>query len=160
MEPQENFSFQPINGGSTPITESLPLYSLALKSIDHHEKEDRGYENVDRSSEKKSNGAHRKTNCCSRDRKINEIAIDSDAEEDEKMDMLWEDFNEELLKNLSSRFGSHKLPELEDLESEEATEGGGALLSARMAGVVVIMKVLKKLLFLHSFRRKLKARTW
>ncbi|KGN63099.1 uncharacterized protein LOC105434762 [Cucumis sativus] len=161
MEAQENFSFQPINGGSTPITESPPL---ASESIDHHEKEDQSDGNVDCSSEIRSNGCHRKSNSCSGDsRRTNEIAINSDDEEDEKMDMLWEDFNEELLKNLSSRFGSRRLPELDDLESEEAMEDGsssGAMLSARMASVVVIMKVLKKLLFLHNFRRKLKARTW
>ncbi|KAA0037012.1 uncharacterized protein E5676_scaffold453G001160 [Cucumis melo var. makuwa] len=161
MEAQENFGFQPINGSSTPITESPPL---ASKSIDHHEKEDQSDGNIDCSSEIRSNGGHRKINSCSGDsRRTNEIAIDSDDEEDEKMDMLWEDFNEELMKNLSSRFGSRRLPELDDLESEEAMEDGsssGAMLSARMASVVVIMKVLKKLLFLHNFRRKLKARTW
>lgn len=152
MEPQEDFSFQPINGGSAPITES----------IDHHEKEDDGSGNIDCSSEKATNGAHRKSHSCGAEsRRTNEIVIDSDDEEDEKMDLLWEDFNEELLKNLSSRFGSERLPELEYSESEEAKEdGGGALMSARMTSVVVIMKVLKKLLFLHSFRRKLKARTW
>ncbi|XP_008441623.2 uncharacterized protein LOC103485703 [Cucumis melo] len=162
MEAQENFSFQPINGSFTPITESPPL---ASKSIDHHEKEDQSDGNIDCSSEIRSNGGHRKINSCSGDsRRTNEIAIESDDEEDEKMDMLWEDFNEELMKNLSSRFGSRRLPELDDLvESEEAMEDGsssGAMLSARMASVVVIMKVLKKLLFLHNFRRKLKARTW
>lgn len=145
MEAPEDFSFQPINGGSTPITGSPPLWGLPQKPMGRHEKEDGGCRNVG-SSEKRRN--------------------DSDEKEDEKMDVLWEDFNEELLKNLSSRYGSGRLPELEYSESKEAKKDGGgrggssgALLSARMAGVVVMMKVLKKILFLHSFRRKLKART-
>lgn len=127
MEAQESFSFQPINGGSTPIHQ--------------HQKEGHAY-GIEKIS--------------------NETVIDSDYEEFEKMDMLWEDFNEELMKKLSSRFGSERLPELDYLEPEAAKEdgGNGAMLSARMASVVVVMKVLKKLLFLHSFRRKLKARRW
>ncbi|XP_022152473.1 uncharacterized protein LOC111020194 [Momordica charantia] len=155
MAAREGFSFPSFHGSSSPITESPPLWCLSSspKSIDHH-----GYGNIDCSeAEKRSYGGHRKVNSCNLDvRRARERVIDSDEEEDEKMDVLWEDFNEELLNNLSSRFGSGRVPELEYLKSEEPK----ALLSARMASVVVIMKVLKKLLFLHSFRRKPKARTW
>lgn len=84
-------------------------------------------------------------------------------EEEEKMDMLWEDFNEELPRSRgqhadvspswsSASTSSRETAEFRGVEARMRSRTNGALVSARRAqppGVVVLVKVLKKLFLLH-----------
>lgn len=84
-------------------------------------------------------------------------------EEEEKMDMLWEDFNEELSRSrgrpdVSSSWSSststspRETAELGGVKARMVSGANGALVSARRTpapGVVVLIKVLKKLFLLH-----------
>ncbi|KAL3737075.1 hypothetical protein ACJRO7_025924 [Eucalyptus globulus] len=87
-----------------------------------------------------------------------------EEEEEEKMDMLWEDFNEELprshgLPDVSSSWSStststssREAAGVGGVEARTVSRTKGALVSAKRApqpGVVVLIKVLKKLFLLH-----------
>ncbi|KAF8025090.1 hypothetical protein BT93_F2056 [Corymbia citriodora subsp. variegata] len=87
---------------------------------------------------------------------------EEEEEEEEKMDMLWEDFNEELPRrhghpDVSSSWSSTSTSSQETagvggLEARAVSRTNGALVPARRTpppGVVVLIKVLKKLFLLH-----------
>jgi hypothetical protein len=88
---------------------------------------------------------------------------DDEEEEEDKMDMLWEDLNEELSRNSStSRSNTSSSRDIGELGCVKAlttsrNNGGAATLATRKpAGMVVIMKVLKKLFLLQKSHQKLK----
>lgn len=79
-----------------------------------------------------------------------------DGEEEEKMDLLWEDFNEEMSRNCGlvvesdvSRWRAVGLGRGKAFKLAKA--GGGRRLS-----IVMFLKVLKKLFVLHNSQRSLK----
>ncbi|KAK9270066.1 hypothetical protein L1049_025639 [Liquidambar formosana] len=86
---------------------------------------------------------------------------DSSEDEEDKMDMLWEDFNEELLskRNCSRPDSDHTLTskgekvELGCVKALAVSKTSSrAMVSARRrpAGMVVFVKVIKKLFLLHN----------
>ena len=80
---------------------------------------------------------------------------DSDHEE-QKMDMLWENFNEELSKNSSSRSNTSSRMQFGCVKALKTSKINSATLSAKKPGMVVILKVLRKLFLLqNSHDRKL-----
>ncbi|XP_040998160.1 uncharacterized protein LOC121244204 [Juglans microcarpa x Juglans regia] len=93
-----------------------------------------------------------------------------DDDEEEKMDMLWEDFNEELMCRItscssrsnayaSSSRDNNNMVELGCVKAMAATpKNPGTALSTRKPGMLVMMKVLKKLFLLQNSHRKLKRR--
>jgi hypothetical protein len=88
---------------------------------------------------------------------------DEDDDEEDKMDMLWEDFNEELSRTCSTSrsntSSSRDMVELGCVKALTTSKNHGAALTTRKpAGMVVIMKVLKKLFLLQNSHRKLKIR--
>ncbi|OMO94557.1 hypothetical protein COLO4_16292 [Corchorus olitorius] len=72
-------------------------------------------------------------------------------EEEEKMDLLWEDFNEELATSGSSK---------EALKLSETNAASAMFAPRRPAGMLVFMRVLRKLFLLHTSHRSLNHRTW
>jgi hypothetical protein len=86
-------------------------------------------------------------------------------DEEEKMDMLWEDFNEELSKTCSSR-SNIKSSSRDNMLGfgcvkalTTSKNNTSATLSTRKPGIVVIMKVLKKFFLLQNSHRKLQRPT-
>ncbi|KAF8085947.1 hypothetical protein N665_0641s0004 [Sinapis alba] len=88
---------------------------------------------------------------------------------EEKMDLLWEDFNEELLprsQSLRIEFGGEKKPSLFPDESSVVAEGCGLKLTKKTPlkkkmnpNVLVLMRVLKKLLVMRSSSRRSPVKT-
>ncbi|XP_057975197.1 uncharacterized protein LOC131162600 [Malania oleifera] len=86
------------------------------------------------------------------------------GEEEEKMDMLWEDFNDELMLRRSCEACRARCDSSDRDAAELGCVGplkmtkrsGAAVLPGRKPGVVVFMKALKKLFVLHHFHRPLK----
>uniref|UniRef100_A0A6N2M8T6 Uncharacterized protein n=1 Tax=Salix viminalis TaxID=40686 RepID=A0A6N2M8T6_SALVM len=83
-------------------------------------------------------------------------------DKEEEMDMLWEDFNTE--ETLTRNHGSSRL------DSETTHTGcvralklskpnGTSIISPRKPGMVVFMKVLKRLFLIHNFHRSAKHRS-
>ncbi|VVA37914.1 PREDICTED: AT1G71910 [Prunus dulcis] len=85
---------------------------------------------------------------------------------EEKMDMLWEDFNEELKSrsNTTSDYSgglSREMLHLGCVKAFKLTKtNGDHALSTRKPSVVAVMKVLKRLFFLHNSHHKLKKPAW
>lgn len=88
--------------------------------------------------------------------------LNDEKEDDgeEKMDMLWEDFNEELCRtSCSSRSNTSSsrdnMVKLGCVKAMAATpQNPGTALSTRKPGMLVMVKVLKKLFLLQNFHRK------
>lgn len=62
--------------------------------------------------------------------------LEQDTTDEEKMDMLWENFNEELVRDSGT------------------DPGTGPLIQHRRPNLILLIKVLKKLLFLHKLGAK------
>ncbi|XWS15410.1 hypothetical protein CRYUN_Cryun35bG0095000 [Craigia yunnanensis] len=72
-----------------------------------------------------------------------------DEDEEEMMDLLWEDFNEELLRSRSSS-SSGDMVELGCAQALKLSKNNAAMLSPRRPGMLVFMSVLRKLFLLHN----------
>ncbi|KAF7140350.1 hypothetical protein RHSIM_Rhsim06G0096700 [Rhododendron simsii] len=87
---------------------------------------------------------------------------------EEKMDLLWEDFNEELSRIQGSDCKNYEVSPGRGAANQFACvqgkrllkSGGGTVCSVKRPGVVVFMKVLKRVFLLHSSHRTVKKRTW
>lgn len=85
---------------------------------------------------------------------------------EEKMDLLWEDFNEELksriqvseyCKNSEVSPGRRPANQFACVQGKRLLKiGGGTVCSGKRPGVVVFMKVLKRVFLLHSSHRTVK----
>ncbi|XVE60800.1 hypothetical protein DITRI_Ditri05aG0156100 [Diplodiscus trichospermus] len=79
-------------------------------------------------------------------------------DEEEKMDLLWEDFNEELPRSCSSG-SSEDMIELGCAQALKLSKSNAALFSPRRPGMFIFMRVLRKLFLLHNSQRSVKHRT-
>ncbi|XWS23344.1 hypothetical protein CRYUN_Cryun28dG0005000 [Craigia yunnanensis] len=91
--------------------------------------------------------------------KLSKKVVDEDEDEEEKMDLLWEDFNEELPISRSSR-SSGNMVELGCGQTLKLSKNNGAMFSPKRPGMLVFMRVLRKLFLLHNSQRSVKHRTW
>ncbi|XWS24833.1 hypothetical protein CRYUN_Cryun27aG0018900 [Craigia yunnanensis] len=80
-------------------------------------------------------------------------------DEEEKMDLLWDDFNEELPRSRSSR-SSEDMVELGCAQALKLSKSSAAMFSPRRPGMLVFLRVLRKLFLLHNSQRSVKHRTW
>ncbi|KAK6257896.1 hypothetical protein QUC31_001355 [Theobroma cacao] len=80
-------------------------------------------------------------------------------DEEEKMDLLWEDFNEELPTSRSSR-SSGDMVELGCAQALKLSKNNAAMFPPRRPGMLVFMRVLRKLFLVHNSQRSVKHRTW
>ncbi|XP_022719856.1 uncharacterized protein LOC111277707 [Durio zibethinus] len=81
-------------------------------------------------------------------------------DEEEKMDLLWEDFNEELSRSRSSR-SSGDMVVLGCSQSLKLSKNNTARFSPRRPGMLVFMRLfMRKLFLLHNSQRSVKHRTW
>ncbi|OMO97191.1 hypothetical protein CCACVL1_04633 [Corchorus capsularis] len=85
--------------------------------------------------------------------KSKKVVVDSELEEDaeEKMDILWEDFNEELARSGSSK---------EALKLSKTNAASAMFAPRRPAGMLVFMRGFRKLFLLHNSHRSVNHRTW
>ncbi|XWS21899.1 hypothetical protein CRYUN_Cryun30bG0095400 [Craigia yunnanensis] len=74
-------------------------------------------------------------------------------DEEEKMDLLWEDFNKELPRSRSSR-SSGDMIELGRAQALKLSKSNTAMFSPRRPGMLVFMRVLRKLFLLHNSQRE------
>ncbi|KAJ7973943.1 Glutamate-1-semialdehyde 2,1-aminomutase 1 [Quillaja saponaria] len=78
-------------------------------------------------------------------------------DEEDKMDLLWEDFNEELSSTTgSATTSSRDMVELGCVQALTMSKTSGAGFSNRKPAGMVILKVLKKLFLLHNSHLKTK----
>ncbi|KAL5721170.1 hypothetical protein ACHQM5_013763 [Ranunculus cassubicifolius] len=74
-------------------------------------------------------------------------SVKSVADEEEKMDMLWESFNDEFQRN--SSIGRNR--ELKSsLEIQEMRRSSSRAICTRKQSLLLVMKVLRKLFLLHN----------
>ncbi|KAL6315588.1 hypothetical protein AAG906_000894 [Vitis piasezkii] len=79
-------------------------------------------------------------------------------DEEDRMDMLWEDFNEELHNRCGPRSGSEEMVKVGCVQGVAAPRIGGAVVAARRAAsLLVLVKMLRKLFQLHNSHSTRKA---
>ncbi|KAI0507903.1 hypothetical protein KFK09_014031 [Dendrobium nobile] len=100
---------------------------------------------------------------CLEDLKLRDEISSSEINDEEKMDMLWEDFNEELSQFSSEgKAGGNNgldFPKASDKLDGKKRNGSRELFCVkavhhRRPGLVMILKVFKKLLFIQKNRKK------
>jgi hypothetical protein len=169
----EDFSF-PTTGDTFPpcSIDSPPLWRLspaASPNSSHEEPPNGAAKGEDHRNDEEDCFATGQIKCSQRKsfssvegcrRVANDDDDDDDDDEEDKMDMLWEDFNEELSRNSSTSrsntSSSRDIVELGCGKALTASKTHGTTLTTRKPGMVVIMKVLKKLFLMQNSHRKLK----
>ena len=81
------------------------------------------------------------------ERKMSKKVVNED--EEEKMDLLWEDFNEELPRSRSSSSSGYMV-ELRSAQALKLSKNNAAMFSPRRPSMLVFMRVLRKLSLLHN----------
>ncbi|KAG6624953.1 hypothetical protein I3843_16G061200 [Carya illinoinensis] len=168
----EDFSF-PIIGDNFPCSiDSPPLWHLSpaasANSCHEENNEEEEEEEEDCFAPKpRQNTQRRSFSCVEGGGKLKDDEKEDDDDEEEKMDMLWEDFNHEermcRITSCSSRSDASSsrdnMVEFGCVKAMAATpKNPNTALSTRKPGVLVMMKVLKKLFLLQNSHRKLKRR--
>ncbi|XAR62660.1 hypothetical protein NMG60_11017506 [Bertholletia excelsa] len=158
----DEFSFPAISGAHSPpyFLDSPPLWRPAATAISS------ATTSPNPKQKKDHDDRQRKSFSCIEVGRRRKEDSKIEDEEEEKMDMLWEDFN--FNEQVVRRAGGGGL----GFESAMSSPGSGATdlgcvqalrlgpksgpdFSAKKPGVVVLVKVLKKLFWLHSSRRTL-----
>ncbi|XVF29980.1 hypothetical protein REPUB_Repub16aG0018000 [Reevesia pubescens] len=81
-------------------------------------------------------------------------------DEEEKMDLLWEDFNEELPRSRSSSSSGDHMVELGCGQALKLSKNNAPMFSPRRTSMLVFMKALRRLFLLHNSQRSVNHRTW
>eukprot|EP00262_Sarcandra_glabra_P001463 TRINITY_DN1157_c3_g1_i1.p1 TRINITY_DN1157_c3_g1~~TRINITY_DN1157_c3_g1_i1.p1 ORF type:complete len:170 (+),score=32.25 TRINITY_DN1157_c3_g1_i1:152-661(+) len=119
----------PEDGGSAIKQRRLPLIEGSVNSND-----------IQRETELSDNGT-------------NSVIKDNKCLEEERMDMLWEDFNDELERSKAigseSDTGSPQMAELCCVQALKMSKSS-SMLPHRRQSLLVVLKVLKKLFLLHN----------
>ncbi|GLU16404.1 hypothetical protein SLE2022_328390 [Rubroshorea leprosula] len=174
MAATEEFSFPAITDSYPCGIDSPPLWHLspaaspdAFRDKFSKEGEERVKEEDDHERFEKEE-KHRKS--CSYVEKGSKVSRRLGYTEDgeEKMDLLWEDFNEELSRSCSSRMGSSgcssrmgssgcssDVVELNCVQSLKLSKTNGGMFSPKKPSIVVFFKSFRKLFLLHSSHHRL-----
>ncbi|KAA8538615.1 hypothetical protein F0562_028191 [Nyssa sinensis] len=157
----EDFTFPTITDTPPRFIDSPPLWRSASATFRHEETERRGPtaegENVSPQQTIIKYGQRKSFSCIESGVKtLTEDASEDD--EEEKMDMLWEEcFNEELSKKFGSGPDSDMSPgRMVEFGCVHALKLSKTGVSGKRPTVVVFMKFLKKLFLLHNSHRTLK----
>ncbi|OMO61145.1 hypothetical protein COLO4_33532 [Corchorus olitorius] len=169
----EDFSFPKITNPLPQFTFSPSLWRVSsLVYPENHNMEDDDECHVENEDHDKSNHGEKPEAITSLQRKSYSFScLENDDEDMEKMDMLWEDFNEELKRVSSLRSGSRKLEESSSSKSAElyyvwgsefkVSKAGGGIGSCNGAiicrhqrrqrySMLTVMKSLKKIFSLRN----------
>ncbi|GLT58761.1 hypothetical protein SLA2020_316290 [Shorea laevis] len=165
MAATEEFSFPTITDSYPCGIDSPPLWHLspaaspdAFRDKSSKEGEKRVKEEDDRESFE-TEEKHRKS--CSYVEKGSKVSRRVGYTEvgEEKMDLLWEDFNEELSRSCSSRMGSSgcssDMVELGCVQPLQLSKTNGGMFSPKKPSIVVFFKSFRKLFLVHSFHHRL-----
>ncbi|KAK4413294.1 hypothetical protein Salat_2742000 [Sesamum alatum] len=151
---EEDFSFPATTTDSPPrFIESPPLWRHSPSPTSHHQKPKRS-KGKEAEDEEKFNFAP--------------SLLHHEDDEEEKMDMLWEDLNDE-----SSR-SCGKMEQGSDIASSPGREvqvscvkalrlskaNGGGRLSEKKLGILVLINVLKKIFLMHTSHSTIKKQAW
>ncbi|CAN6543793.1 hypothetical protein C1H46_004344 [Malus baccata] len=152
----DDFSFPTHNFPLTPI-DSPPLWCLSPAAEEDRNHGEDIMDAVNCSYQRRKSVSHIERG----GRKMRE----KEEEETKTMDMLWEDFNEELpmsrtaaRSDYSGRFSQEILKQLGCVQSFKFSKTNSTTTTA--VGVAGIMKVIKRLFFLHNPNHKLKKPAW
>ncbi|KAL6962039.1 hypothetical protein U1Q18_036994 [Sarracenia purpurea var. burkii] len=177
MAVADDFSFSttadisPCLIGSPPLWHRSTLSTVSLREEPQTEapKRDFGFEdeNGHFAAAKSINSRQRKSfSYIERGGGARATRDDGDEEEAEKMDVLWEDFNEEIWSTRRSgiEYSDTSPGRAGDFGCVGAlkfsrTGGGGTVFSSKKRGVVVFMKVLKKVFLIQNSHPSLRRRT-
>ncbi|GAA0164786.1 hypothetical protein LIER_20341 [Lithospermum erythrorhizon] len=80
--------------------------------------------------------------------------MDKESEAEEKMDLLWENFNEELV--ISRTHFTEAEKKLHSKGSMKLSKSNVLMISSRRKSVVVVMKVLRKIFLIHNYQHFVK----
>ncbi|CAK9155492.1 unnamed protein product [Ilex paraguariensis] len=161
----EDFSFPTITDTPPRFIESPPLWrspSLASHQVETRREASRADDHGENTFPvpKQISYSQRKSfSCIERGARI-----ESSDDEDDKMDMLWEDFNEEFSRScesgLESDISPGRMVELSCVQALKLSKNGGhALARKRPPSLVVFMKVLKKFFLVHNSHRPINKRS-
>ncbi|KAA8546326.1 hypothetical protein F0562_002935 [Nyssa sinensis] len=151
----EDFSFPKISQTPPCFIESPPLWRASNSTLPRHEETERGGDLKGEDDFSTTKYSQRKSFSC-----IEGSMKTATEDEEEKMDMLWEDLNEELSKSCGSRPDSGVSPGIvvEFGRMQKALKLSKTGISGKRSSVVVFMKVLKNLFLLHKSHGTVKKR--
>ncbi|KAJ8760442.1 hypothetical protein K2173_015109 [Erythroxylum novogranatense] len=159
----QDFSFPTITDTLSSSIDSPPLWRLSPVASPCHEKSP--YKEAEELKEcvqtrLEIKCTQRKSFSCGWDKllKAGNRKEDEDDDEAEKMDMLWENFNEEMLRRSKSARGqSEQIPDVGCVhQTLRLSKKNGTLFSPRKTGLVVFVRVMKRLLLLHNSHKPVK----
>lgn len=168
----DDFSFPTTANPPLQFIGSPPLWRRTASTPSPHKETERKSPKVDDERESwnsKENSLDRKPiksfSCVERGPKAAHGV--GSGKEEEKMDSLWEDFNEELSRTQGSTYNYCEFSPgrraadhcVQGLKLSKRGGGGAVISGKRQPGVVVFMKVLKRVFLLHSSHRTVKNRT-
>ncbi|KAI3460648.1 hypothetical protein Pfo_017311 [Paulownia fortunei] len=158
---EEDFSFPATTTHPPPcFIESPPLWRPVTRlgnsgSFKDEEVEDKEKFNLCSSQEfKASNFYQRKSSCY------------DENYEDEKMDILWEDWNEEVSRTCgktaeeSDNSSPRRQVQICCVKALKLSKANGHMLSGKKASILVFISVLKKGFAMHHSRRSIKKHAW
>ncbi|KAK7277331.1 hypothetical protein RIF29_18482 [Crotalaria pallida] len=160
----EDFSFPRINDTCAHNIDSPPLWNLspAASPNPYHYQENKGEEENDCFKEKViAHGQRKSFSCIEIGRKRigledHDYDYDDDHHED-KMDLLWEDFNEELLSSTTGSSATSSSREVVEFRScapsltvAKARNNNALVSSKNKPSMVMIVKILKKLFSINN----------
>lgn len=152
----EDFSFPRINDTCAHNIDSPPLWNLSPAASPNPYQGNKREEN-DCFGEKLIGQAQRKSFSCVEIGRRRFGLDDDDDDQEDKMDLLWEDFNEELSSTTGSATSSSR--EVVELRCDPhltvaKTNNGKLVPTKNKHGMVVIVKVLKKLFSINNVQGK------
>lgn len=95
-----------------------------------------------------------------------DIISRDDDEEEEKMDMLWQDLNDEFSRNsgkIAQNCDVHSPGngvEINCVKALKLSKNNGHMISGKKTNILVFIKALKKVFLLHNSHRTIKKRSW
>ncbi|XP_061359415.1 uncharacterized protein LOC133303511 [Gastrolobium bilobum] len=149
----EDFSFPRISDTCAHNIDSPPLWNLSPAASPNPYQGDKGEENDCFGAKLIARAERKSFSCVENGRKI--IGLDDD--EDDRMDMMWEDFNEELSLTTGSTTSSSR--EVVEFRCSQAltvskTKKDAILPTKNKPGMVMIVKVMKKLFSINNSQVK------
>ncbi|CAI9786667.1 unnamed protein product [Fraxinus pennsylvanica] len=157
---EEDFSFPATTADAQPrFIDSPPLWRPVSVPPPHQKPE----RLVDKEESRETYNSNQRKNF-SRGMKMKWREEDNDVgdELEEKMDMLWEDLNEEFSRKLvvdSGMSSSHRDVQISCVKTLKLSKPNGNLLSGKKLSIVLLMKILtRKVFFVHNTRSSIKNR--
>ncbi|KAL2231906.1 uncharacterized protein LOC105177640 [Sesamum indicum] len=147
---EEDFSFPATTTDSPPrFIESPPLWRHSPSPTSHHQKPEKSRDKRVEDEEKFS---------------FQPSLLHED--EEEKMDMLWEDLNDESSRSCGKMEQNSDIPspgrevQVSCVKALKLSKANGGRLSGKKLDILVLINVLKKVFLMHSSHRTIKKQAW